>query len=49
MALMFLSADDPPEAWREALRVPIPDLDFRIWPEVGDPAEIGRASCRERV
>jgi glyoxylate/hydroxypyruvate reductase A len=43
MALMFLSADDAPEAWREALRVPIPDLDFRIWPEVGDPAEIDLA------
>jgi len=40
MALMFLSADDPPEAWRAALLAVIPDLDFRIWPEVGDPAEI---------
>jgi glyoxylate/hydroxypyruvate reductase A len=40
MALMFLSADDPVEAWREALLAEIPGLDFRIWPEVGDPAEI---------
>ena len=40
MALMFLSPDDPPEAWREAVCAAIPDLDFRIWPEVGDPAEI---------
>ena len=40
MALMFLSADDPPKAWREAVCAAIPDLDFRIWPEVGDPAEI---------
>ena len=40
MALLFLSADDPPEAWRAALRAAIPDLDFRIWPEVGDRAEI---------
>jgi len=40
MALMFLSPDDPAEAWREALLAAIPELDFRIWPEVGDPAEI---------
>jgi glyoxylate/hydroxypyruvate reductase len=40
MALMFLSPDDPAEAWREALGAAIPELDFRIWPEVGDPAEI---------
>jgi glyoxylate/hydroxypyruvate reductase A len=40
MALMFLSPDDPAEAWREALRAAIPDLDFRIWPEIGDAAEI---------
>jgi glyoxylate/hydroxypyruvate reductase len=40
MALMFLSPDDPPEAWGAALRAVISDLDFRIWPEVGDPAEI---------
>jgi glyoxylate/hydroxypyruvate reductase A len=40
MALIFLSADDPPEAWRAALLAQLPDLDFRTWPEVGDPAEI---------
>jgi glyoxylate/hydroxypyruvate reductase A len=43
MALMFLSPDDPAEAWREALLAAIPDLDFRIWPEVGDTAEIDLA------
>lgn len=43
MALMFLSPDDPAEAWREALCAAIPGLDFRIWPEVGDPAEIDLA------
>jgi glyoxylate/hydroxypyruvate reductase len=40
MALMFLSADDPAEAWRTALLAEIPELDFRIWPEVGDLAAI---------
>jgi glyoxylate/hydroxypyruvate reductase A len=43
MALMFLSPDDPAEAWREALLSAVPDLDFRIWPDVGDPAEIDLA------
>jgi glyoxylate/hydroxypyruvate reductase len=43
MALMFLSADDPAEAWRAALLAEIPELDFRIWPEVGDPAAIDLA------
>src|SRR5918996_1926144 len=43
MALMFLSPDDPAEAWREALLAALPELDFRIWPDVGDPAEIDLA------
>jgi glyoxylate/hydroxypyruvate reductase A len=43
MALMFLSFDDPADAWRAALLAAVPDLDFRIWPEVGDPAEIDLA------
>lgn len=43
MALLFLSPDDPAEAWRAALCAAIPDLDFRIWPDVGDPAEIDLA------
>jgi len=40
VALMFLSPDDPAERWREALLARMPELDFRIWPDVGDPAEI---------
>jgi glyoxylate/hydroxypyruvate reductase A len=43
MALLFLSLDDPAEAWRAALCAAIPGLDFRIWPEAGDPAEIDLA------
>jgi glyoxylate/hydroxypyruvate reductase len=43
MALLFLSPDDPAEAWRAALCAAIPDLDFRIWPAAGDPAEIDLA------
>ena len=43
MALMFLSPDDPAEAWRDALRARMRDLEVRIWPDVGDPAEIDLA------
>ena len=43
MALLFLSPDDPAEAWRTALCAAIPGLDFRIWPQAGDPAEIDLA------
>jgi glyoxylate/hydroxypyruvate reductase len=40
VALLFLSPDDPADAWRAELQARISDLDVRIWPEVGDPAEI---------
>lgn len=40
MALLFYSLVDDPDAWREALLRELPDLDFRVWPDVGDPAEI---------
>jgi glyoxylate/hydroxypyruvate reductase A len=40
VALMFLSPDDPAEAWRRELRARMPELEVRIWPEVGNPAEI---------
>ncbi|HEX3209823.1 MAG TPA: hypothetical protein VHQ91_10605, partial [Geminicoccaceae bacterium] len=43
MALMFLSPDDPAEAWRRELRARMPELEVRIWPEVGDPAAIDLA------
>ena len=40
MALLFLSPDDPAEAWREALRRKMQDLDFRIGPEIDEPDAI---------
>jgi glyoxylate/hydroxypyruvate reductase A len=43
MALLFLSADDPAELWRAELAARMPELEVRIWPEVGDPAEIEAA------
>ena len=43
MALLFLSPDDPADLWRAELQARIPGLDVRIWPELGDPAEIDLA------
>tara|TARA_B100001123_G_scaffold436919_1_gene568176 strand:+ start:255 stop:1184 length:930 start_codon:yes stop_codon:yes gene_type:complete len=40
MALLFVSSTDDPEEFREALVAEIPDLDFRIWPDSGDPLDI---------
>jgi glyoxylate/hydroxypyruvate reductase A len=40
VALLFYSPDEPAEPWREALRARLPELEVRIWPETGDPAEI---------
>lgn len=43
MALLFISKSDDPAAWRAALTERLPDLDLRVWPDVGDPAEIDAA------
>ncbi|GBD43344.1 Glyoxylate/hydroxypyruvate reductase A [bacterium HR40] len=40
MALLFVSPVDDPEAWRQALARELPELDFRVYPEIGDPADI---------
>ncbi len=43
MALLFYSNEDDPEAWRLELQRRIPDLDFRVWPAVGDPMDVTAA------
>lgn len=43
MALLFYSRDDDPEAWRRELVRRVPGLDFRVWPETGEVAEIDAA------
>ena len=40
MALLFYSVPDDPAAWRREILRRIPDLDFCVWPDQGDPAEI---------
>src|SRR5919199_1130907 len=41
--LLFISDYDDPEAWRADLTAAMPDLEMRVWPEVGDPAEVDAA------
>lgn len=41
--LLFRSDADRHDWWRETLTAGIPDLDFRVWPDAGDLAEIDYA------
>ena len=43
MTLLFYSKVDDPDDWRAALQAIDPGLEVRIWPAVGDPAEIETA------
>lgn len=40
MALLLNPMSGAPDAWRAALREVLPDVEVRLWPEVGEPAEI---------
>ena len=39
-ALVFYSEHDDPVAWRRALAAELPDLEFRVAPETGNPADV---------
>src|SRR5204862_6047419 len=43
MALLFRSSVNSEARWKPHLARLMPELDVRIWPEVGDPAEIDYA------
>jgi glyoxylate/hydroxypyruvate reductase A len=45
LALIFYSPLNPAEVWEAELKKHTPDLDFRLWDEPGDPAEIDMALC----
>ena len=45
MALLFKSNIDRPDWWRRELNKYIPDLEVRIWPDIGNPDEIKYALC----
>ncbi|MEP4380134.1 MAG: glyoxylate/hydroxypyruvate reductase A [Alphaproteobacteria bacterium] len=40
MAVLIIASHDRPDWWARELQQREPDLDVRIWPDVGDPAEI---------
>ncbi len=40
MRLVFQSDTADPACWRAALEAEIPGLEFRIWPDTGDPANV---------
>ena len=40
MALLFISEDDSPKDWQEALVALEPELEFRNWPDIGKPSDI---------
>ena len=39
MSLIFCSRTDDPDEWRAAFAEALPDLEFRIWPDVGEARE----------
>ena len=43
MALLFFSTVDSAARWRDELARQKPELEVRIWPDIGDPAEIDYA------
>ena len=40
MAMLYLADQSGGDHWAELMRAEIPDIDFRIHPEIGDRAEI---------
>lgn len=40
MSLVFYSRTDAPEPWRAALAEALPDLEFRVWPDIGAPEAV---------
>src|SRR3546814_21173704 len=42
-AVVFRSPNDAADAWGKALSERLPGLDFRAWPNIGDPADVGFA------
>lgn len=43
MALLFYSQFDDPQEWSGHLRRLMPDLEVRVWPQAGEPADIEAA------
>jgi glyoxylate/hydroxypyruvate reductase A len=44
MALALVSKWENVEIWRRTMATEIPGLDFRVWPNLGNPVEIRMAA-----
>ncbi len=40
MTLLFCSDTDAPGPWRDAFALELPEMEFRVWPDVGEPARV---------
>jgi glyoxylate/hydroxypyruvate reductase A len=43
MAVLFLAPTESPSRWAAELRKHLPELDLRVWPDIGDPHDIEEA------
>lgn len=43
MTLLFCSASDKADQWQAEIAKRLPDLEIRVWPDIGDPADIDMA------
>jgi glyoxylate/hydroxypyruvate reductase A len=43
LALLFYSTSDSARRWQAALAAAMPELEMRVWPEIGDPRDIAYA------
>lgn len=39
-ALLFYSEFDSPDEWKDVIKAELPELDFRVYPDVGDPSDV---------
>jgi glyoxylate/hydroxypyruvate reductase A len=44
MTLALVSKLENADLWRRTMAAEIPDVDFRVWPDLGDPTEIRMAA-----
>jgi glyoxylate/hydroxypyruvate reductase len=40
MTLLFYSDTDAPGPWRDAFALELPEMEFRVWPDVGEPERV---------
>jgi len=43
MTLLFYSDTDAPGPWRDAFALELPEMEFRVWPDVGEPERVSYA------